>query len=1003
MRTTTAQVALVILLLGVAIGATLWVHGCSSAAFPGAANRASEAAADVPQAQRTVTTWKRSRITPNTSHLKVGDKEELPLRGMQANVRIDGFRARVTLDCYFYNDRNRILEGTFQLRLPDGASPHFLAYGATVFRSPDVPQDQPVFFTDDQARGMTGEPSAVMADRQETWTKPKEARVVPKEKAAFAYGETVHRRVDPALMEWAGAGVFNARVFPLFPKRLHRIVIGYDVDLTPAGEDLEYRLDLPEKVSNLAADVSVPNIPGVDVAVSPAAKPTRTASRSYYRFENTQARTITVRVRQPGAIALTGKDGSGGEYFAARFRPALPPGENVARPSRKVFLVDTSLSSNPDRFNIYLKLLAALLENNRDSIDRLSVLFFNVESSWWRGGNVENTPANVRALLAFANNLALEGATDLESALSAAAQPPGAADAAEPIDVFLLSDAAATWGESNLHAMAKTLGEATLFAYRTGLAGTDSRALDFLTSATGGAVFSIVGEAEIPKAAVAHRSRPWSMRAVEVPGGGNLMLAGRPRVIYPGQDLVLVGRGTPQPNAKIVLDLRRRDGRKQLVATRLDHTLQSPLAARVYGQIAVTQLEELETATEEISKAYATHFRVTGRTCSLLMLESEADYRRFNIKPEEDAFVVKSRPADEAVAKALRDLGDALGDPKASFLAWLRKLQHMPGMTFRLPASLRMAIESMPGESFVVSSAPLRCKARTWEAVPAKLRKQLASGKLDYDVLTEDAARRLTRFGPADAIKTVSSLVEKSPGDSVLARDVGFSAMQWGLPAHAYHLFRRVADARPYEPQTYLAMARCLEEMGRADLAMAYFEVGLSGSWAGRFGEFRRIVGLEYVRFLRRVSRGQLQTTVPQYAAARLTSVTGEFDVGKADLVVVILWNTDRTDIDLHVTEPTGEECFYKNPKTRLGARLTRDVTDGYGPEMYVLPKARGGQYRIRAKYYSTDRNRLSARTKVYATVYSGWGTENEKTSRKVVTLAAREKMHDIAVVDMLQ
>jgi hypothetical protein len=45
----------------------------------------------------------------------------------------------------------------------------------------------------------------------------KEARIVPREKAAHAYSETVRRRVDPALVEWAGAGVFNARVFPLMP------------------------------------------------------------------------------------------------------------------------------------------------------------------------------------------------------------------------------------------------------------------------------------------------------------------------------------------------------------------------------------------------------------------------------------------------------------------------------------------------------------------------------------------------------------------------------------------------------------------------------------------------------------------------------------------------------------------------------------------------------------------------------------------------------------------
>jgi len=70
-----------------------------------------------------------------------------------------------------------------------------------------------------------------MADRQSRWTAPKEARMVPKEKAAYAYHETVRRRVDPALMEWAGAGVFSARVFPLTPRSHHRIVVGYDVDL----------------------------------------------------------------------------------------------------------------------------------------------------------------------------------------------------------------------------------------------------------------------------------------------------------------------------------------------------------------------------------------------------------------------------------------------------------------------------------------------------------------------------------------------------------------------------------------------------------------------------------------------------------------------------------------------------------------------------------------------------------------------------------------------------
>jgi hypothetical protein len=40
-------------------------------------------------------TWRRAKATPNASRLMVGDKRDLPLEGMQANVTIDGFRARV--------------------------------------------------------------------------------------------------------------------------------------------------------------------------------------------------------------------------------------------------------------------------------------------------------------------------------------------------------------------------------------------------------------------------------------------------------------------------------------------------------------------------------------------------------------------------------------------------------------------------------------------------------------------------------------------------------------------------------------------------------------------------------------------------------------------------------------------------------------------------------------------------------------------------------------------
>jgi hypothetical protein len=699
-------------------------------------------------------------------------------------------------------------------------------------------------------------------------------------------------------------------------------------------------------------------------------------------------------------MLITGSDPQTGPYFAAMFRPRL--GEQatarakVAR--RAVFLVDTSLSSNPDRFNVWLKLLRALLDENRGQLKQFAVLFFNIEGRWWRKSFVDNTPANVKILLARAQQLALEGATDLGAALRTATAPPGLDDKKAPLDLFLLSDGSATWGESDLHAMAAALtqgGQRTLYAYDSGLAGTDRRALAQLTRATGGAMFSVVGEAELKKAATAHRTRPWRLLGMKVAGASDLMLAGRPKVLFAGQTLRLVGRGQLQAGATVSLELTR-EGKKRVVSVPLPRAVSSTLAARSYGQVAVDQLEELKHATEAVSVAYACHFRVTGQTSSLVMLESEADYRRFKIKPQEHAFVVKSKPAALEVARVLERIGKQLGDAKLAFLSWIQRMTRVPGVSFEVPTALKIVLEKMPPASFTVKQAPLRSKDPSWASVSGSLREQLRNRKLEYRRVVQEAVHRKAQLGPADALRALSSLVENSPGDVILARDVGYSAAVYGFGSQAYHLFRRVAAARPHEPQTYRAMANLLASMGRADLALAYYEVGMAGKWAARFGEFRRILTLDYLRFLRSRPKG---LTATDFAAGRARTLARSVDVQGAGLLVSITWNTDNSDVDLHVLEPTGETCFYSNRSTKIGGQLTLDVTRGYGPEMYVLRQPKAGTYRISVKYFARNQNRASARTKVQATVYRNWGTAQETRVQKVVTLVEGKQMHDIMTV----
>ncbi|MFP6665677.1 MAG: hypothetical protein VB876_00085, partial [Pirellulales bacterium] len=587
------------------------------------ADRQQKAAADAEKkpahagkVKQLVDGWRRSRKLPNTSRLMIGDREELPLQGMQVNVQIDGFRARVLLDMYYLNTHPRQLEGNFQLRLPNEASLYFFAFGETAYggEADDRPSIRQAFYNLRGEKQLGTAPAQIMQARAETWKAAKEARMVTRVRAAHAYRETVRRRVDPALVEWAGAGIFSARVFPLMPQKLHRVVIGYDVNLLRLGDDLVYRLDLPDGVGECTVDLNVAAKAGKKAQIRPKVRPFTAAGRAYFHYDRPEYRQFEVRLVDGGNTLIHGADPESGPFFAASFLPQLPAGGDVAGAERAVFLVDTSLSSNPEKFNVWLSLLKATLTNNRGAVKQFAVLFFNIEKHWWREKFVDNTEENVAELAKYCHTLALEGATDLGGALRAAAapswQPLGAQEI--PRDYFLLSDGAITWGERDLHLLTKAAGfDGAIFAYRTGLAGTDIHTLAHLTRETGGAVFTVAGDEQVEAASKAHRQRPWQLVDVRVDGGSDFLLAGQPRTLFAGQQLLLVGRGAPGEDAKISLKIRRGDQRKT-VNVKFDQLVDSDLASRIYGQVSTAGLEEFGDGTDDVSAAYARHFRITG-------------------------------------------------------------------------------------------------------------------------------------------------------------------------------------------------------------------------------------------------------------------------------------------------------------------------------------------------------------------------------------------------------
>jgi len=83
----------------------------------------------------------------------------------------------------------------------------------------------------------------------------------------------------------------------------------------------------------------------------------------------------------------------------------------------------------------------------------------------------------------------------------------------------------------------------------------------------------------------------------------------------------------------------------------------------------------------------------------------------------------------------------------------------------------------------------------------------------------------------------------------------------------------------------------------------------------------------------------------------------GGLQTGDGDVKFTLTWDND-TDLDLYVTEPSGDVIWYGNRLSSTGGQLDVDDTDGEGPENIFWPTdfARPGSYRVEVKMYSGNK-----------------------------------------------
>ena len=119
------------------------------------------------------------------------------------------------------------------------------------------------------------------------------------------------------------------------------------------------------------------------------------------------------------------------------------------------------------------------------------------------------------------------------------------------------------------------------------------------------------------------------------------------------------------------------------------------------------------------------------------------------------------------------------------------------------------------------------------------------------------------------------------------------------------------------------------------------------------------------------------------------TDFTINSDVPLAEILMTLTWDTNGTDLDTYVIDPSGDYSAYYHKVTADGGTLDFDVTTGFGPEHWTLLSTdtiRYDQpYNFRVHYYSDHANGPSNYT---VTITLHQGTPQETTSTYSGTLA---------------
>lgn len=929
------------------------------------------------------------------------EKGETQPRLQSAKVSIDasGSFARTTLLLTLHNPNARILEGTLQFPLQPGQ----------------------------QVTGFALDIDGAMRD----------AVPVPKNKGQQIFEDIERRQVDPALLEQTAGNHFRLRIYPLPPHGTRQVKLVVDEAMRRDGD--AWRMAVPAQLLAGAEsfDLQV-RAPGVRTAPSVHGSFDAIPFRRVRGGYAAEVRRGAFRSDMPLTLDFPAADSP--QVYTASFAGArhflaeIPLPQTAQRP-RMIphsvgLLWDASASARKrDRDSEF-----ALLDRYFRAMGNGRVALRLLRDVGEDAGTYEIRDGDWTTLRKALESTVRDGASNLSD------WSPQAGIG----EYLLVSDGLQNYGDG---AFPQLRPGQRLYALSSAGAQADTIRLAGLADARGGRLIAWQGRAGLEAAGKALLEE--GVRVAELRGEGISDL--QTQSIHPEGGLLRVAGRMSEPSA--VLHVRLETGGTPLRILDVPISADAPeasQAAQLWASWRVAALSTEPDANRATIARLGQEYGLVTPGTSLLVLEAAEDYVAYDIPApaalREQVAVLRKTGNNERETSRREHL-EAVAELFAERVEWWEKTFPKGNLPkAEVSKERRRLARAQEADGYAYAPAPAAEPAVAQEAAPLDAPAAAAGNTtLDSVVITgsrvspEDVeaaggttirlqpwqpdsayARRLRAAKPeriyalylderddhadstafyldvadlllergrrAEALRVLSNLAELQLENRHVLRVLGYRLMQAKAWTQAVQVFRQVLVLADEEPQSHRDLGLALAAIGERQAAIEELYEVVSRAWDSRFDQIE-LVALNELNAIVATSPTPLDTAFIDRRLLRNMPL---------DLRVVLGWDSDNSDMDLWVTDPNGEKCYYGHQLTYQGGLISDDFTGGYGPEEFVLRHAKPGKYKVEANYFGDREQIVTGATSLTLTFSTGWGTARQHDEK--VTLRLSDKAETVLV-----